>query len=216
MTDDQRHERELKATLRQIRERHSRKGPRWRLDISLGRLAIEGIGVFIVGILRHRIVLQRVGELLLALPEIKKEIAFDFGGKTEAKGEPELNEDAAFILKEKGVAEKEVVLYRQADNKWNKLATKVVSSDANNVYYEADTPGFSYFAIGTEAAPAAEEAAAEETEEQAEEVTGAGGGDAEDDLSIDWESETNPAVEAENNEAEKIPAAGCSLSSRFK
>ena len=51
MTDDQRHERELKATLRQIRERHSRKGPRWRLDISLGRLAIEGIGVFIVGIL---------------------------------------------------------------------------------------------------------------------------------------------------------------------
>ncbi len=81
-------------------------------------------------------------------------------------------------LAEKGVAEKEVVLYRQADNKWNKLTTKVVSSDANNVYYEADTPGFSYFAIGTEAAPApaaAEEgaAAAEEAaaEEKAEELT---------------------------------------------
>ncbi|OGQ08752.1 MAG: hypothetical protein A3G32_06215 [Deltaproteobacteria bacterium RIFCSPLOWO2_12_FULL_40_28] len=79
-----------------------------------------------------------------------------------------------------------------------------------------DSDCASQSACAAAVATATEEAAAEETEEQAEEVTGAGGGDAEDDLSIDWESETNPAVEAENNEAEKIPAAGCSLSSRFK
>ncbi len=51
MTEDKRHQRELQATLKQIRKFHKDKVPRWRLDISLGRLAIEGIGVFLVGIL---------------------------------------------------------------------------------------------------------------------------------------------------------------------
>ncbi len=51
MTEDKRHSRELKATLKQIRNFHHREGPRWRLDISLARLAIEGIGLFALGIL---------------------------------------------------------------------------------------------------------------------------------------------------------------------
>jgi len=40
-------------------------------------------------------------------------------------------------------------LFRYADDKWNMLTTKIVSSDANKVNYEAETPGFSYFAIGS-------------------------------------------------------------------
>jgi len=49
--DPKRHQRELKAALKQIRHFQERTSRRWRLDISLTRLAAEGIGVFLVGIL---------------------------------------------------------------------------------------------------------------------------------------------------------------------
>ncbi|MDI6798764.1 MAG: PGF-pre-PGF domain-containing protein [Candidatus Aenigmarchaeota archaeon] len=45
-----------------------------------------------------------------------------------------------------------IVLYRFSDNKWNKLATTKVSEDTDYIYYEAQTPGFSYFAISGEVA----------------------------------------------------------------
>lgn len=44
-----------------------------------------------------------------------------------------------------------IVLYRWFDNKWNALSTKIVGQDADNIFYEAQTPGFSYFAITGEA-----------------------------------------------------------------
>ena len=77
-------------------------------------------------------------------------------------------------LSENGLASADVTLYRFADDKWNELATKVASTDATYVNYEADTPGFSSFAVGVksgvevaEEAPAGEEAGGEEKEEAA-------------------------------------------------
>ncbi|MBI2651785.1 PGF-pre-PGF domain-containing protein [Candidatus Woesearchaeota archaeon] len=56
-----------------------------------------------------------------------------------------------------GLASSDVVLYRYKDGTWNKLATKIISdSDANYINYEAETPGLSYFAIGSKAAASAE------------------------------------------------------------
>jgi len=53
-----------------------------------------------------------------------------------------------------GVSEDKVVLYRYSDNNWNGLSTTKTGSDADNVWYQSTTPGFSTFAIGsTEAMP---------------------------------------------------------------
>ncbi|MEK6949559.1 MAG: PGF-pre-PGF domain-containing protein, partial [Nanoarchaeota archaeon] len=74
-------------------------------------------------------------------------------------------------LTENGLASGDVALYRFVSSEWNELATKVSGTDDTYVNYEADTPGFSSFAIGTksgvkveEEAPAGEEAAEEEKE----------------------------------------------------
>jgi hypothetical protein len=45
------HEREVQAILRQIRAFQSRAARRWRLDIPLWRLAGEGLGIFVLGVL---------------------------------------------------------------------------------------------------------------------------------------------------------------------
>jgi len=45
-----------------------------------------------------------------------------------------------------GLNEDSIVLMRYTTS-WKALSTKKVSSDGNNVYYSAETPGFSYFAI---------------------------------------------------------------------
>lgn len=50
-----------------------------------------------------------------------------------------------------------VKLNRYASNKWSELSTSKLSEDDKYMYYEAETPGFSYFAITgekTEATPA--------------------------------------------------------------
>ena len=47
------------------------------------------------------------------------------------------------------------MLYRYTNGNWEALATSMTSSDADNVNYQSETPGFSYFAVGNkEAAPA--------------------------------------------------------------
>ena len=56
-------------------------------------------------------------------------------------------------LTDNGLTQDNVALWRYKDNKWNVLDTTVASSDATYVYYESSTPGFSYFAIGSKAAP---------------------------------------------------------------
>ena len=50
-------------------------------------------------------------------------------------------------LSSNGIRENNIVLYRY-DSAWTQLSTKVVSTDAVNIYYEATTPGFSTFAVG--------------------------------------------------------------------
>lgn len=42
----------------------------------------------------------------------------------------------------------DVALYRFANSQWNELAAKVTGTDATYTNYEADTPGFSSFAVG--------------------------------------------------------------------
>ncbi len=54
MAEDPRREREMKAALDQIRAVQTRAGRRWRLDVSVGRLAAEGIAVFLLAFLVGR------------------------------------------------------------------------------------------------------------------------------------------------------------------
>lgn len=55
-----------------------------------------------------------------------------------------------------GVNADNVVLKRYVNGAWQDLKTKLLSKDSKYAYYEAETPGFSYFAIGEKstAAPA--------------------------------------------------------------
>lgn len=52
-------------------------------------------------------------------------------------------------LTQNGLTSGDVILYRYT-NKWIKLETKMTSQDSQNYYFEATTPGFSYFVIGAE------------------------------------------------------------------
>ena len=51
------------------------------------------------------------------------------------------------------IDEDKVYLYRYANNTWEKLTTTKLSSDANYIYYEAESTGLSVFAIGGEKLP---------------------------------------------------------------
>jgi PGF-pre-PGF domain-containing protein len=51
-------------------------------------------------------------------------------------------------LTSNGVAESDIALWRYSGGSWNRLDTKLVSSDGSYARYEAITPGFSTFAIG--------------------------------------------------------------------
>jgi len=51
-------------------------------------------------------------------------------------------------LTSNGLGDSDIVLWRYSSSQWSRLETKMASSDASYVYYEAVTPGFSTFAIG--------------------------------------------------------------------
>ena len=59
------------------------------------------------------------------------------------------------------MASGDIALYRFKDQ-WNELSTLVVGTDATYVNYEANTPGFSSFAIGIKSGVVAEVPPAEE------------------------------------------------------
>ncbi|WP_407282516.1 PGF-pre-PGF domain-containing protein [Methanolobus sp. WCC1] len=71
-------------------------------------------------------------------------------------------------MEENGVTSDDIILYRYSDDSWNELDTSVLSEDDTSVHFEAETPGFSPFAI---AAPVSNEktsvssSAAEDVEE---------------------------------------------------
>ena len=74
-----------------------------------------------------------------------------------------------------GASKNLIILYRWVDGEWNKLSTKLVDEDAVSAYYEAETTGFSYFAITSSKATisATEGTQAEETASSASMVNGA-------------------------------------------
>ena len=65
-------------------------------------------------------------------------------------------------LTDNGYAAGNVQLERFSDGKWSALITSKLREDSSKAYYEATTPGFSYFAISVKEAVPAEEAPVEE------------------------------------------------------
>lgn len=72
-------------------------------------------------------------------------------------------------LSSNGVSASSVALYRLVDGKWTKLETNILSENRETVYFSANTPGFSMFAIAGESQTSAQQttsSAAEETSGQ--------------------------------------------------
>ena len=79
-------------------------------------------------------------------------------------------------LKSNSLEARNIILKRFADNNWQDLKTTLLSTDATYAYYEAETPGFSYFAISEVAvvvptAPVPQMPEAGETEAGGEETS---------------------------------------------
>ena len=64
-------------------------------------------------------------------------------------------------LSENNLQSEDISLYRFNNNQWIELGAKVTSSDGSYVYYEAATPGFSYFAVAGESSSATPETSVE-------------------------------------------------------
>jgi len=97
-----------------------------------------------------------------------------------------------------GIKNGQIVLMRYHDN-WEELSTKQTGETSTEVVYEADTPGFSYFAISTKdveeepvtAQPATQEPAQEQTKEQIQEPVQ----ERDQDQSQDQSQDQQPAVQ---------------------
>ncbi len=50
-------------------------------------------------------------------------------------------------ITENNIDESSIALHRYSDDNWNKLITRKIAEDANSLQFEAETPGFSPFAI---------------------------------------------------------------------
>jgi PGF-pre-PGF domain-containing protein len=50
-------------------------------------------------------------------------------------------------INEEGIDEDSITLNRYSDDSWKRLTTEIVDSDRDFLYFEAETPGFSPFAI---------------------------------------------------------------------
>jgi hypothetical protein len=51
MAEDTRRQREIQVILKQIQSLQVKAARKWRLDVPLWRLATEGVGIFLLGIL---------------------------------------------------------------------------------------------------------------------------------------------------------------------
>ena len=71
-------------------------------------------------------------------------------------------------IKENDYDSNSVSLVRYENTKWNKVITKKISEDNENIFYEAETPGFSIFAITAEKQVTVYKTAEFEKEEPAE------------------------------------------------
>ena len=50
-------------------------------------------------------------------------------------------------IAENNIDESSIALYRYSDDTWHKLVTRKIAEDANSLQFEAETPGFSPFAV---------------------------------------------------------------------
>jgi len=71
-------------------------------------------------------------------------------------------------LSDNSLASGDITLYRFSDSAWNELTTRVTGTDSTYVNFEANTPGFSSFAVGVRSDVEVEEVT--EEEEAPEEV----------------------------------------------
>ncbi|WP_167879765.1 TIGR04279 domain-containing protein [Methanococcoides methylutens] len=55
-------------------------------------------------------------------------------------------------LTENGIDENSIAIYHHSEGKWNALNTEKVGEDGSYIYFEAETPGFSPFAIAADVA----------------------------------------------------------------
>ncbi|MCD4821527.1 MAG: PGF-pre-PGF domain-containing protein [Methanococcoides sp.] len=69
---------------------------------------------------------------------------------------------------ENGIDENSIALYRHSEGKWNALNTMKVGEDDSYIYFEAETPGFSPFAITGQKSKMVEEVPEEVLEEEPE------------------------------------------------
>lgn len=53
-------------------------------------------------------------------------------------------------LTKNGIDERSIALYRHNGGKWNALKTTTIGEDNSYIYFEAETPGFSAFAIAAD------------------------------------------------------------------
>lgn len=74
---------------------------------------------------------------------------------------------SAAALGDRGIEPGDVVLYRYSDGSWTQLDTSVVYQDDTWVTYEADSPGFSTFAVGARSSPSISVTDAEVSAEEA-------------------------------------------------
>jgi hypothetical protein len=50
-------------------------------------------------------------------------------------------------ITENNIDESSIALYRYSDDTWHELVTRKIAEDANSLQFEAETPGFSPFAV---------------------------------------------------------------------
>ena len=109
--------------------------------------------------------------------EITKSLAF--------KDDDIVNPETDFKVKkswltDEGLSKDNVGMFRYVDDSWTELETTVEDDDSTYVYYTAETPGFSYFAIAQK-----EEVSALVVEEPTEEVVGEVAGETTEEASAE-------------------------------
>jgi PGF-pre-PGF domain-containing protein len=68
-------------------------------------------------------------------------------------------------LQENGISMEDVVLMRYSNGRWDELSTRFMSDDGDSYSFEADTYGFSYFAVASKETAPAPAAVVEDTPE---------------------------------------------------
>jgi PGF-pre-PGF domain-containing protein len=96
--------------------------------------------------------------------EITKSLAFREGDMVNPEIDFKIEKS---WLTDEGLNKDNLGLFRYVDNEWVELISTINKEDSDYVYYTAETPGFSYFAIGQKS-----EVSAPSVEELAEEIVG--------------------------------------------